>query len=551
MELSSSMAPSSASFPQRYLACLADRSAPVDDEYGRSFERLCEELAGTTGSVLRDVHGGDDPFDRFVFPFACMLVYQMLNAAYEDPPAGSQGALPSFENLAAFVANERHGAMSVALHSVWKADDPFEAALGLLGGDGNHDETPSVKASVTGNGDPGGTGRIGISVSMTSLEKWFLAVACPGQLRFVRAPRSKTFLRNNPARRDLVRRLRAAAGPGFAEAEHARFLAAAGLCLPTYLLEGFAEHRAQAESMTRNLSGLVAALEFQHRPAVALLIPVLRARGRFVVGVQHGGGWYGQTDPGLWERIEWSHSDRYVTWGYRHSPRDLALPAVRLSRFRVAEILKTRMHSLGGPDRRSILVVLPNLDSSIGWSVQSPSINRQADALRRSLALLRPAHEAGYRLVLRMHPRRTARDYETSLPDFLREGESPLAVGRGTLVANAARREAVMFTTPNASGLSECTAAGVEVGIVADPGDFHIREPARPVYRRLIDSGVWLTSETEVESFFDSPNGGGARREALAEFARQYSFRSPAYLLHWARFLRGLHRGKDSATEVR
>ena len=87
------------------------------------------------------------------------------------------------------------------------------------------------------------------------------------------------------------------------------------------------------------------------------------------------------------------------------------------------------------------------------------------------------------------------------------------------------------------------TAAGIEVGIVADPGDFHIREPARSVYRRLIDSGVWLTAETEVASLFRTPDDGrGPRGEALAEFARQYSLRSPAYLLHWARFLRGLHR---------
>jgi hypothetical protein len=550
MEPSSSMVSSSASFPDRYLACLADRSAPVDEAYGRSFEALATELSETIGVVLRDVHGVDDPFDRFVFPFAAMLIYQMLNAASAGTPPGTPGELPSFDNLAAFVANRQGGAMCAALNAVWKARDPFGTALEMLGGREDADDARGVRDSAIAMEGARPGGRVGISASLTLVEKWFLTLACPGRLRFVKAPPAGEVSRSESARRGVVLKLRALSRRARIETVHERFLAAAGLCLPTYLLEGFAEQRAAAQALSRGLEGLVAALEFQNRPAVALLIPLLRARGGYVVGVQHGGGWYGQTDPGLWERIEWNHSDRYVTWGYRHVPRDLALPAVRLSRPRLREAVETRFHSLAGRDRRSVLVVLANIDSTIGWSVVSPSIHRQADALRRSLTLLQPAHDAGYRLVLRMHPRSTASDYRASLPAFA--GEDDLEVGRGPLVVDAARHERVIFTTPNAGGMTECAAAGIEAGIVADPEDFHIREPARPVFRRLIDSGVWLTSRTDVASFFGAQDDdGNERREALAAYARQYAFRSPAYLLHWARFLRRLHQGELREVENR
>jgi len=510
-------------------------------DYARALEGLCEQLSRLAGECLRALHASDYPFAIALRPYYYMSVLQFANIRYFPAPRGGETpTLRPFDRLVEMFDPGRDGPLHVLVYRIADAQRPQEAVERLL------DEVPAASVERSTSGPPRVPPRVspglrlGLSLSLTGVEEAVLSLLGRGRIRLIRPRRSPGYLLNVDLRKRLLQALseQASALPPDAIG----VLLASAALLPTYYLEGFADHLAEVSALADSLVGLVGGTEYHHHPQIALLVPLLAARGRITVGAQHG-GLYGQTDPSWHERAERFLFERYLTWGYRHSPQDVPMPAVRMSRPRIDHGIVRLKPKIFGPEMSSTLVVLPCVDQGLSYAVHSPSINRMIEALRRTFDILASSGPDVGPFVLRCHPRNRPDDYAEAVPSSLRERVTFAQGSRGSLARDAHRYAEVVFTNPNATGITECLAGQVDFGIVADPALFHIRPEARPVYDGLIRARVWMTdSAARRDSLARRSELAGRRREALERFAEEYALRSSGYLGPWSRFLNETYR---------
>jgi hypothetical protein len=540
-------------FFAEYRRQLDDPARSPFGEYAEALEELCTRMSSMAGACLRTLHSSDYPFEIALRPYYYMAALQYANVKHYPPPRdGDAVGLVPFNRLDEMFESTRDDPLHRILHPIVDAGRPRGAVEQLL------DDTPagaigrSAAGSTRKASQPSSPLRLGLSLSLIGLEEAVLSLRGRGKIRLIRPRPSPGYGLDPDLRKRFLRGLseRAAALPPDSDA--AGLLLASAAALPTYYLEGFADQLAAASALADSLVGLVGGTDYHRHPQVALLVPLLRARGRVTVGTQHGAV-YGQTDPSWHERAERALFERYLTWGYRHRPEDVPMAAIRMSRQRVGHVMQRTRRELFGPATQATLVVLPCVHYALSYSIHSPSVNRQMESLRRTFEILAGSPAEAGPFVVRCHPRNRPEEYAEAVPESLRARVSFARGFRGSLARDAHRYAEVVFANPNATGLTECMANRVEFGIAADPSLCHIRPEARPVYDELIRARVWMTDPAARADYLARrAELAGLRREALARFAEQYALQGSGYLGQWSRFLSetyrtGLERVQGSA----
>jgi hypothetical protein len=379
---------------------------------------------------------------------------------------------------------------------------------------------------------------IGLSYSLPMLERWRLRRRLGGRgVKFLKFPRANQPANYDAARRArLLERLERSLVDPNEPSQGERVLAAALAFLPTYFLEDLPFHLAKAEEQLEGVGVLFSGPEFHAKAGVAVATALLKSRGGLVIGSQHGGS-YGQTDPTWLERAEYAQADLYGTWGYRKCAKDRPLPSAHLSRHRPLRRIRQALGRLRS-EPKEVLVVLPFLSRGLYYSILSPPVTRQKEALHHSLTIVAALRGAGYRLTLRPHPRNLAEDYHDLAAQAL-GSEWEVEVGsRGTLPVDAARFAAVVFLTPDATGLAELAAAGMPFFIAARREDFHFQPHARACYEALLASGVWISEPTADTALASAALAWNTDKQAAcAGFAALFALHDRRFLDRWAAFL--------------
>ena len=530
-------------FFEEHRRLLEDPARSPFGEYARALEELGARLSSLAGGCLQALHASDYPFAIALRPYYYMSALQFANVKYFPQPRGDETpTLRPFDRLVEMFDTGRDDPLHGLVHRLAFAELTEKAVERLL------DEVPAASIARSASRPPrelqrASPGlRLGLSLSLTGVEEAVLSLLGRGRIRLIRPRRSPGYLLNVGLRKRLLRALKGQADALPPDSAAVRVLLASAALLPTYYLEGFADHLAEASTLADSIVGLVGGTEYHHHPQIALLIPLLTARGRITVGAQHG-GLYGQTDPSWHETAERFLFERYLTWGYRHTPQDVPMPVVRMSRPRIDHGMFRLRRKVFGPETSSTLVILPCIYDTLSFGTYSPSVNRQVEALRATFDILAGSGPESGSFVLRCHPRNRQVDYAEAVPDLLRERITFAQGSRGSLARDAHRYAEVVFTSPNATGITECLSNNVEFGIVADPALYHIRPEARSVYDGLIRARVWMVDSAARSDCLARPSElAGQRREALDRFAEQYALRSSGYLGQWSRFLDETYR---------
>ena len=507
-------------------------------------ELLITLLSSIMGGYLSRVHGGVIDFSFLLRPFFNLYVYIYANGSALEPL--KKAVLDKqfvFGNINKLSEVEFNGYVHQLVYGLSQADDPQAYVASILTSE--FTARPPLKVDmlreVLDNKWESKKSQVGISLSFTAIEQIALKCQLGGSIRFVKIEKHKS-----DPEVDLAARL--AMLDSFSEhvdvkrlcEKEYRLLLSSVLFLPTYFLEQFDHCYLRAQQHADGLKALICGIEFQHKPIQAVLLAILKNRGVPLVGSQHG-GFYGQTDATWLEQTERSVFDHYITWGYRYNENDHPLPSVRLSRKRLPAPLSHVKRLISPIKRKSILVVLPHIMPTLAYSIQSPGVMRQQQALYRSLAMLDLLADAGYEVTLRAHPRNPIQDYEAAIPDRLKDS-ADLCNGKNSRLIEAMRQfEWVFFTNPNATGLSECVANGVEFRIIADSRDYEIRAEAAQVYHSLQLKNVWFTEKVQLKHLHKE-SGQKARTEAIEEFVCMYGLHSKKYLRVWADYIKTLNK---------
>jgi hypothetical protein len=518
----------------------------LPSDYHAMVDERAELLSTLMGKHLAGLHGPVLDFSYLLRPFYYLYLFVYANASFVKPTAGDdeRGLQPllNLHKLSDMLVNNWGHQIIYAFSQV---EDPVKYATGLfenLPCYEQHGCADSVHENIAAEEL---AQHVGISLSIITLEKLMLWLMSGGSLRFVKPAKQRREkpIAINPVSRDglLVNLANDPEARQLDEAEY-RLLLCSVLFLPTYYLEDFACELKEAKQISRGLSGLICGIEFQHKPAIAIALALLKQRGAILVGSQHGGA-YGQTHFTWLERAERYIFDHYITWGYQYFANEHPLPSIRLSRPRIGNAWHKLISKLFVSERKTILVVLQHILPSLSGSSHHPNVLQQHEDLRRSLELLEPAVNGNYKIILRMHPWNVAQDYETAIPDFMR-GQASLVHGkRGSLGRDMHHFGFVLFTTPNATGLAECIVNGVPFTIISNPESYRIRPEAEPVYAILRKANVWVTEPEQLTAVLNSGKTNEQQHAALDLFGKMYAFHTYGYLRHWSRFINKLNRG--------
>lgn len=312
-------------------------------------------------------------------------------------------------------------------------------------------------------------------------------------------------------------------------------LAAVALLLPT----AFVEQRGELEVWVagRPLPRvLVSALGFERSPYFVALADRVHAAGGELLGMQHG-GYYGQTDPSWYEHLENQINDRYCTWGYRQTARQVPMPAVRLTQL-APPALPVRPFK-----PRMLLAYCANVSGS-STLARTPHYRREAELNAMLIAGVRSAQaQQSFELALRPYPRMgrdfVVGDWQRELPQVAIEPSA----GR-SLFEHAAAYELTLFNFPGATGFLEFIHADRPAAIFCPSGFCPVRPAARAAFQQLIDAGLYATDEAsftelvanwtrEGRHWWQQPQRVAARHAFRAEFALS----SPQAVDDWCRFL--------------
>lgn len=542
-------------FIDTYHRLLEGANFDIPPDYDDALEEQVESLAFELASILADEHGPVLDFALLCRPFAYLFSFVHANAASRPPIDTPPEPGVAFPHLHAMTREAFDGFVHRTLFDASRHSSPLQRLVRAT--EAIRDASPAEAGPPSiDDGPPTGGGRhdpalvevgasrgkgIGLSYSLPVLERWRLQSRLRGhRVKFLKFSRS-----NQPATYDPPRRIRLLKrlGQAFVEPRTPnRFetlLASALPFLPTYFLEDFFFHFHRARQQLKGIDVLFMGPEFHAKAGVAVAAALLKSHGGRVIGSQHGGS-YGQTDPTWLERAEYAQADLYGTWGYRKCAKDRPLPSAHLSRRRVLWGLRQAL-GRARTRRNEVLVVLPFISRGLYYSTLSPPVTRQQEALGRSLAIVAALRHADVGLTLRPHPRNHADEYRDVAMRTLGSRWDVQIGQRGTLPIDATRFAAVVFLTPDATGLAELAAADMPFLIAACPKDFHFQPHATACYRALRMAGVWL-----AEPAVDSDQARAAlswtpdKQAAVKEFKARFALHDRHFLDHWAAFLQSV-----------
>jgi len=485
-------------------------------------------------------------------PFAYLFSFVYANATSRAPADGTGEPPAAFAHLHAMTAAAFDGFVHRVLFEASREPSPLRrltrAAQEIQAATpptAHVTDTDRVRPTPPMRGDQSVartaslSGRdIGLSYSLPVLERWRLRRRLAGRgVKFLRFPRA-----NQPANYDAARRVRLLERlePTLFDPKEpsrgGRLLAAALAFVPTYFLEDFPFHLATAEEQLEGVGVMFSGPEFHAKAGVAVATALLKSRGGLVIGSQHGGS-YGQTDPTWLERAEYAQADLYGTWGYRKCAKDRPLPSAHLSRRRPLRRVRQAL-ARARSDPKEVLVVLPFISRGLYYSILSPPVSRQDAALHGSLSIVAALRQAGFRLTLRPHPRNRAEDYHDLATRALGSDWAVEVGSRGTLPVDAARFAAVVFLTPDATGLAELAAADMPFFVAARPEDFHFQPHARACYEALLASGVWISEPAADAALAAAALAWNPDKQvAWGGFAALFALHDRRFLDRWAAFL--------------
>lgn len=522
------------SFDDLYHRKLGGQAVDFDD-YSRALDKLVDSVCHALDNTLRSTHGLAWSLAPSLFPLVYLSVYQRVAAgAFHAQSAVTPSDALSFQTLEDLMRSNAGDPAAQLISALSKSQSPARSALKLIPVAHEHASIDKAPAALL-NADIASTRRkVSLSIGLTAIERIRFSLGSRATHIF-RAKEKPAFRPNWSVRRQLIE----AAESQTLDSDAAKALYVYLLaCMPTYLLEGFADTLTRVDAHLSHSRALIFSIEFCRKPEVALAFAYIKAHRGLLVGCQHG-GLYGQTDPTWPEHAENRISDIYLTWGYQYTDRHLALPSIRLSRSRFK-----RTRSQAKPEE--ILLVAPYIRDCLELAIHSPAPNNQATALNHSLTMLKPLLDSGQNMVLRCHPRNTEEELSQLIP-LLQHPRLRLLKGkRGELASDCQHFTTTLFSSPNATGLAELAASDIPFFIVARKNDFWIQPDAMPVYEALIESGVWITETPVTASHIKTEGKCDERRRAFKE---AFAYRSGRYLTLWSSLIRSLAKG-DGARSI-
>ncbi|MCF6218025.1 MAG: hypothetical protein L3J62_06410 [Gammaproteobacteria bacterium] len=532
------------SFIENLQKTLGDESTGSSGSLELNPESLVTLLSSIMGKHLSELHGDVIDFSFLLRPFYNLYVYIYANGSYLEPVINDHTDEQfAFNNINGLSETEFNGKVHRLIYGLSKSNDVHASISSILTSEIKEVARVDMATLSELLSDECDKRQVGVSLSFTAIERMILKCRLRGNIKFVKIQKSShaPVEIDSEMRLTMLNSLSDHMGAKQLPEKKYKLLLSSVLFMPTYFLEQFSSGYLNAKQHARGLKALICGIEFQHKPVQAILLAILKARNIPLIGSQHG-GFYGQTDPTWLERTEREIFDYYITWGYKFSDNDHPLPSVRLSRKRLGDLLSvTKSHFLQSKSK-TVLVVLPHIMPTLAYSIQSPRVTQQQQALHRSLMMLESLVDVGYEITLRAHPRNPFSDYEAAIPDQLKGAVVVCSGQTGSLVEVMPEYEWVFFTNPNATGLSECVANGIEFRIVSDPCDYQIRPEASKVYQSLQSSKVWFTSKIELHHL-DKESGKGERSKAIDQFMKMYGLHSKSYLQDWISYINMLKLG--------
>ena len=497
-------------------------------------EQWGHQLAAPLVAALESLHGRWVDTEVLVRPCLDLLLHQWANFAGEGIVTGGQAAAPqAFATLKEWAATAPGDPAHALLLTLLGSPDPWRAARDLL--DRGPVEFHSLPASPAPS-ETRGRPRVGVSFGLHGTDRIRLRIRLAGRIRWIRAREPTIRCWQREARDPLLGALEGAAHGLSMPPDSPALLAYLALVLPSYLVEALPREAARARARAKGLSGLVGGTEFQRKPAVAVLWAVLCDEGKPVQIVQHGGG-YGTADPNWWERAERRVAARFWSWGEGSLPADQPLPSPKLSREASRARRKKKAPGTPPANSRQALLLLPFLSHEGEAALASPPYDRQRQAAAHSVHLLTPLLSFGWSLTVRLHPKNHTDD---PLVPPLPEGAHLERGQRDVLAVDAARYEAVFFSSPHATGLAECRAGGHPFRIVADPHTFAVRPEAAALFEEARHLGIWWSQPVQAEKWCRQgcPPPTPQALDWFQAFEQRFALHSPHFLDDWTRFLR-------------
>lgn len=503
------------------------------EQHETALNETAEQISSALAQALEKLVGSEINFSYLTMPLAYLAIYQIAPGRLEAP--GHQAALKSYQSykgLAAVCPGDETHALMVSL---MESPEPENIALELLEDLDSitpKDDSLQAKPAKTDKAD---AGRVGICFGVSFLERCLFKTRMPRKLHFVRGrdlPQTKI---DSSLRLQLLDLAKSSYPDDRKLRSVVIYLI---LTMPTFMLEGFAAHRAVAEKLASRLKALVVGTEFQRKPVVAMLIAVMKTAGKPVIGIQHGGG-YRQTDPNWWERAERFFCDTYRSWGYQFDVSEQPLPAIKLSRQAAKAKSGGRKKSYIGRDLR-ILLAIPYISEELECSLYSPPYQLQVGAVESSLAILGPLLERECELTIRLHPKNKGAAFIDTL-SVSGHSKVQFSTGvRGSIAEDAANYTALFFSSPQATGIAECLASGCEFYVAASPDYFWIRNEAKAQYAEMRRSGIWVTRFDEVEELMQGGFGSMSHRQQVFRhsFGKTFACHSDDHFSQWLRMLR-------------
>jgi hypothetical protein len=511
--------------------------------YTGTLIKEAESLSSIFEIQLRQVLGADFSLKYMVTPVFILLMQQCASVGslkgYSSISNPSNVAPHSnLSDLAKISIGDEQFSI---FQDLMCSDDPFDLAAHYLEklkdivGSKSSEELDQCPLGALVSSSSCSSNRILVSLGFSGIERLYLKLNQPS-LIFFRGKASPKVLLNPNVRLNILSLINLTV-PDLSVTEK-KILACSILFFPTSYLEAFSGLLKHCVGIAYKTNTLLMGAEFIRRPEVAILATLIKNRGGRVIGSQHG-AFYGQTDPGWQELSENWLSDTYLTWGYRYQNTHKPMPSIRLSHVqRKTKNVEANLRS------KKIMLVAPYFTDEIAFGFHSPSLLSQHAAFSKTLDFLDLLLKNGYQIQLRFHPRNNIDQLKNQFKKLEHPGFNLSQGKRGLLAADAMQFEQVIFSTPNATGLSECAACKLPFLILADPTDFWIQEPARTLYTWLQQENIWISRQIEPADLICAYKSHN-QQMAFKSFERQFALTSNDYLKVWSLSLKEVARNQD------
>lgn len=358
-----------------------------------------------------------------------------------------------------------------------------------------------------------------------------LALQSRGRIRRLACPEASARLIYDGARRaQLAQQWLVQAGRPLLR----QSVAAIAALLPTAVLEQRDELAQWADAQPQPML-LVSALGFERSPYYAALADRLARRGGRVIGLQHG-GFYGQTEPTFYERIENEVSDLYCTWGYQQQPSQRPMPSPRLTHLRAAP--------RRGAFARRLLWAYSSNATGLPALERLPHPRREGEMHAvLAAAVAQVQRQTPFTLTMRPYPRMGRLLFDAAWQHEFPALQVEAPAGR-SLLQHAAGHDLTVFNFPGATGFLEFLHVDQPALIFCPPAFCPVRPAAAPAFTQLAEAGLYARSEDEFaaaiaawsregEDWWQAPQRRAARAAFVAHFARA----SDALIGEWSAFL--------------